>query len=116
MGRAYEAMGDKETAQQAYVAGGAHQTELLWAFGGGKGWDCHDPADLAGTENVSGLAAKAVPGPRPACMKRRALLLAAGELSLAERFWVHLSETQDRTALGHRWDRWRLIWGSRMWP
>ena len=32
--------------------------------------------------------------------KAARMLLDAGELSLAERFWVHLAETQGREALG----------------
>lgn len=97
MGRAYEAMGDAETAQKAYVAGAAHQTSfygLLAAEQAGVGWD----QSLRGDE--------AFPDWRNAAWTTSSVhqaarnLLAAGELDLAERFWVHLSESQDRSALG----------------
>ncbi len=97
LGRAYEAMGDRTTAQQAYVAGGAHQTSFYGLLAAEKAGIAHDPA-LAGQERFpdwqkAGWTTSSV-------HKAARVLLAAGELSLAARFWVHLSETQDRTGLG----------------
>ncbi|MBO9476009.1 transglycosylase SLT domain-containing protein [Shimia sp. R11_0] len=97
MGRAYEAMGDAETAQQAYVAGGAHQTSFYGLLAAEKAGIAYDRA-LSGTEIF--------PDWRKAAWTESSVhqaarsLLTAGELDLAERFWVHLSESQDRMALG----------------
>lgn len=96
-GRAYEAMGDSTKAQISYLAGGAHQTSFYGLLAAEKAGMAVDPA-LSGEE--------AFPNWRKAAFTKSSvhqaakLLLEAGELSLAERFWVHLSETQDRTSLG----------------
>ncbi len=97
MGRAYEAMGDMETAQLAYAAGGTHQTSfygLLAAEKAGADWD----RDLSGAEEFPDW--KTAAWTHSSVHKAAERLLAAGDLDLAERFWVHLAETQGRTALG----------------
>ncbi|GAA6180830.1 transglycosylase SLT domain-containing protein [Shimia sp. NS0008-38b] len=97
MGRAYDAMGDADTAQQAYVAGGAHQTSFYGLLAAEKAGIADDPA-LSGTEKFPNW--RQASWTTSSVHKAAERLLAAGELDLAERFWVHLSETQDRTALG----------------
>lgn len=97
MGRAYEAMGDAETAQKAYAAGGAHQTSfygLLAAEKAGMGWD----ESLRGDEVFPDWRQAA--WTTSSVHEAARMFLDAGELSLAERFWVHLSESQDRVGLG----------------
>ena len=97
MGRAYEAMGDAETAQKAYAARGAHQTSfygLLAAEKAGMGWD----ESLRGDEVFPDWRQAA--WTTSSVHEAARLFLDAGELSLAERFWVHLSESQDRVGLG----------------
>jgi soluble lytic murein transglycosylase len=97
MGRAYEAMGDKTTAQQAYVAGGAHQTSFYGLLAAEKAGVAYDQA-LKGTERFPDW--RKAGWTESSVHKAARMLLSAGELDLAERFWVHLSETQDRRALG----------------
>ncbi|PSL18309.1 lytic transglycosylase domain-containing protein [Shimia abyssi] len=97
MGRAYEAMGDAETAQLAYAAGGAHQTSfygLLAAEKAGVPWD----ESLRGDEVFADWRQTdwAHSSVHTAAVK----FLEAGELTRAEQFWVHLSEGQDRAGLG----------------
>ncbi|MBO9399283.1 lytic transglycosylase domain-containing protein [Shimia sp. R9_3] len=97
MGRAYEAMGDTATAQQAYVAGGAHQTSFYGLLAAEKAGIAYDPS-LKGNERFPDWRKAA--WTTSSVHKAARMFLDAGELSLAERFWVHLSESQDRTALG----------------
>ncbi|MDA5556843.1 lytic transglycosylase domain-containing protein [Shimia sp. MMG029] len=97
MGRAYEALGDMATAQQAYVAGGAHQTSFYGLLAAEKAGIAYDQA-LKGTERFPDWREAA--WTTSSVHQAARMLLAAGELDLAERFWVHLSETQDRRALG----------------
>ncbi|SFL01648.1 lytic transglycosylase domain-containing protein [Shimia haliotis] len=97
LGRAYEAMGDTATAKQAFVAGAAHQTSFYGLLAAEKGGVAPDQA-LRGDE--------AFPDWREAAWTTSSvhqaakMLLDAGELSLAERFWIHLSERLDRPGLG----------------
>ncbi|KPA20009.1 Soluble lytic murein transglycosylase precursor [Shimia sp. SK013] len=97
LGRAYEAMGDVDTARQAYVAGAAHQTSFYGLLAAEKANMAADPA-LRGDESFSNWreAAWTTTSVHKAARK----LLDAGELSLAERFWLHLTESLDRPALG----------------
>ena len=97
MGRAYEAMGDLETAQKAYAAGGQHQTSfygLLAAEKAGLPWDQSLRGDEVFPEWSGAVWANS------SVHEAARMLFDAGELSLAERFWVHLSESQDRDGLG----------------
>lgn len=96
-GRAYEAMGDTEKAQRSYEAGGAHQTSFYGLLAAEKAGMPPDPT-LSGTETFPDWRTAAFT--KSSVHQAAKLLLEAGELSLAERFWLHLSETQDRTALG----------------
>lgn len=97
LGRAYEALGDRTEAQLAYVAGGAHQTSFYGLLAAEKAGIADDPA-LKGTERFPDWRRSA--WAESSVHQAASRLLAAGELDLAERFWVHLSETQDRTGLG----------------
>ncbi len=97
MGRAYDAMGDTQTAQQAYEAGGMHQTSFYGLLAAEKAGMAADPA-LSGREEFGDWRNAA--WTTSSVHKAAKMLLAAGELDLAERFWVHLSESQDRVGLG----------------
>ncbi|MBM1633241.1 lytic transglycosylase domain-containing protein [Sulfitobacter mediterraneus] len=95
-GRALEAMGDKNGAQKAYSEGAKYQTSfygLLAAERGGLPFD----SSLAGTETPPDWrgAAFAI-DPR---FEAGILLQASGELSLAERFWLHLADELDKAGL-----------------
>ncbi|TCL01483.1 soluble lytic murein transglycosylase [Shimia isoporae] len=97
LGRAYEAMGDTETAQQAYQAGAVHQTSFYGLLAAEKGKVPADPA-LRGDEKFPNWREAA--WTTSSVHEAARMLLDAGELSLAERFWIHLSESMDRQALG----------------
>ncbi|WP_127113552.1 lytic transglycosylase domain-containing protein [Shimia sediminis] len=96
-GRAYEAMGDSTNAQVAYLAGGAHQTSFYGLLAAEKAGMAVDPS-LSGDEVFPDWRKAAFT--KSSVHQAAKMLLDAGELSLAERFWVHLSETQERTTLG----------------
>ncbi len=97
MGRAYEALGDAKTAKLAYLAGGEHQTSfygLLAAEKAEMSWDKSLRGDEVFSDwRESGWAMSSV-------HEAAKLLLDADERNLAELFWVHLSESQGREALG----------------
>ncbi|MBR9842882.1 MAG: lytic transglycosylase domain-containing protein [Rhodobacteraceae bacterium] len=97
MGRAYEAMGDKPAAQRAYAGGGAHQTSFYGLLAAEKA-GLPPSADLRGDEVFPKWQSAAFT--QSSVHKAARLLLEAGNLTLAERFWVHLAETQDRDTLG----------------
>ncbi|WP_288941417.1 lytic transglycosylase domain-containing protein [uncultured Roseovarius sp.] len=97
IGRAQEALGDPEAAQISYARGAAHQTSFYGLLAAEKAGLPADP-DLAGD--------RALPDPRQAAFtqslvyKAAILALASDELNLAERFFVHLSDSLDATGLG----------------
>ena len=90
-------MGDGTNAQMAYLAGGAHQTSFYGLLAAEKAGMAVDPS-LRGDEVFPDWRNAAFT--KSSVHQAAKMLLDAGELSLAERFWVHLSETQDRTTLG----------------
>ncbi len=97
IGRAYDAMGESANAQAAYRRGGAHQTSFYGLLAAEKAGLSPDP-ELSGNETFPDWRQAAFTKSR---VHQAALLfLEAGELTRAEQFWVHLSETQDRTGLG----------------
>lgn len=96
-GRAYEAMGDKGAAQAAYAQGGVHQTSFYGLLAAEKAGMAPDPT-LKGDEVFGDWRKGSYTN--SSVHQAAKLLLDAGELSLAERFWVHLSESQDRQTLG----------------
>lgn len=95
IGRAYEDLGDEASAQRAYAGGGAYQTSFYGLLAAEK-------AGLPIDQSMDGRTS--VPDWRSAGFARSSvheaamMFRASGELSLAERFWVHLAESQD--ALG----------------
>ncbi|MDP2495730.1 lytic transglycosylase domain-containing protein [Shimia thalassica] len=97
IGRSYEAMADSAKAEEAYRMGGAYQTSFYGLLSAEKAKMELSPA-LQGNEAFPSW--RKAPFVSSSVHHAALLLLQAGELSLAERFWVHLSETQDRTALG----------------
>ncbi len=97
LGRAYEAMGDAQTARQAYVAGAAHQTSFYGLLAAEKANAISDPA-LRGDERFPDW--REASWTTSSVHQAALMLLAAGELSLAERFWIHLSESLNRSGLG----------------
>lgn len=89
IGRAYDAMGMKEEARAAYAQGARYQTAFYGQLA----------AEKIGAATDPGLAGKtAYPGWKNAAFTETSvyragrLLLAAGELDLAERWFVHLCE------------------------
>ncbi|WP_370228021.1 lytic transglycosylase domain-containing protein [Cognatishimia sp.] len=92
IGRAFEALGDEASAQRAYAGGGAYQTTFYGLLAAEK-------AGLPIDQSLSGRSS--VPNWRGAAFARSSvheaamLFYASGEGALAERFWVHLAETQD---------------------
>lgn len=95
IGRAYEAMGDKAAAQKAYAGGGQYQTTFYGLLA----------AEKAGVPVQAALSGGSAPSWRGApytnssVHKAAVLLLNSGELSLAERFWTHLAESQDKATM-----------------
>ena len=92
IGRAYEALGDEASAQRAYAGGGAYQTTFYGLLAAEK-------AGLPVDQSLSG--GSSVPNWRGAAFARSTvheaalMFLTSGEGALAERFWVHLAESQD---------------------
>lgn len=92
IGRAYEAMGDADAAQRAYTGGGQYQTSFYGLLAAEKAGVAIKP-ELAG---VRASDWRGAPYTRTSVHQAALALLKAGEVSLAERFWTHLAETQDR--------------------
>ncbi|MBV7407942.1 lytic transglycosylase domain-containing protein [Maritimibacter sp. DP1N21-5] len=96
-GRALEALGREDEAQEAYAFGGGHQTAFYGLLSAEKAGMPLDPA-LAGTEDFSGFEEAAfwdLP-----IMEAARLAHAVGDTYLAERFVIHLSERLDRHETG----------------
>lgn len=92
IGRAYDAMGDKASAQRAYAGGGQYQTSFYGLLAAEKAGVALKP-ELAGQRATDWRGA---PFTRSSVHVAALALLKADELWLAERFWTHLAETQDR--------------------
>ncbi|WP_245759208.1 lytic transglycosylase domain-containing protein [Tranquillimonas alkanivorans] len=96
-GRAHEALGDDEAAQQAYAFGAEYQTSFYGLLAAERAGLPLDPA-LTGTESYPSISEAAF---RDSSVLEAALLLqAAGERDLAERFMVHLGEVLSEAELG----------------
>lgn len=96
LGRAYEALGSAEEAQDAYALGAAYQTSFYGLLAAERG---NLPIDLslAGTDPVPDWNdADFMDSP---VLQAAILLLASGEDVLAERFFTHLSESLDATGV-----------------
>lgn len=97
IGRTQEALGDRESAQLAYAEGAAHQTSFY-------GLLAAERAGIPADERLAGR--EAFPPWREAAFAASdlhrigVLALAMGDPGLARRFFLHLSESQDRTGLG----------------
>jgi len=92
IGRAYEAMGDDASAQRAYTGGGQYQTSFYGLLAAEKAGVALKP-QLAGVRATDWRGA---PFTRSSVHQAALAFLKADELWLAERFWTHLAETQDR--------------------
>lgn len=97
LGRAHEALGDVLAADMAYAAGAEHQTSFYGLLAAERAGLPPDP-ELSGDEQF--------PDWRDSKLAKRDLFIAglllieAGEIDLAERFWTHLAESLDRTEAG----------------
>lgn len=96
-GRALEALGRKDEAQAAYASAGQHQTSFYGLLAAEKAGLSMDPK-LLGNETFPDY--HQAPFWTSSVMDAARLSLAAGELYLARRFVVQLSEGLDRTGLG----------------
>jgi len=92
IGRTYDALGDREAAQRAYAGGGQFQTSFYGLLAAEKAGIAPKP-QLAGERAADWRGA---PFTRSSVHQAAMALLKAGEVDLAERFWTHLAETQDR--------------------
>jgi soluble lytic murein transglycosylase len=92
IGRAYDALGDKASAQRAYMGAAQHQTSFYGLLAAEKAGVALKP-DLAG---VRASDWRGAPFTRTSVHDAALLFLKADELWLAERFWTHLAETQDQ--------------------
>ena len=96
IGRAFEALGESESAQRAYAGGAQYQTSFYGLLAAEKA-GAPVAAELAGTERIPEWRGAAFTN--TSVHKAAIMLLNAGELSLAERFWTHLAESQDRLGM-----------------
>jgi peptidoglycan lytic transglycosylase len=100
-GRAYQALGDTAGAQKAFEDGAQYQTSfygLLAAEAAGAPFDI----SLAGQEEFG--AWRSASFSKSSVFEAGLLLLASGEINLAERFLTHLSESLTRTEAGQLGD------------
>ncbi|SPF79900.1 lytic transglycosylase domain-containing protein [Pseudoprimorskyibacter insulae] len=97
MGRAYEAMGDPAGAAKAYAYGADYQTSFYGLLAAEKGRIPFD-ITLRGDETFPNWQEATFLD--SSVFKAAILLLAAGELSLSERFLTHLAESLDRVQIG----------------
>ena len=101
LGRAYEADGDADIARAAYEFGALYQSSFYGQLAAERGGIARD-AKMAGTEGF--------PDWREAEFTKSSVydaalsLHEAGLRSLAERFLVHLAESQSRTGIGQMID------------
>jgi len=97
IGRAQEALGDHEAAKLAYGEGAAYQTSFYGLLAAEKAGLPVDPM-LAGRETFPPW--RRADFATSDLQEIGTLALAMGDLGLARRFFIHLSEAQDRTGLG----------------
>lgn len=96
-GRAHEAAGDAGAAQAAYAEGARYQSSFYGQLAAERAGLPADAA-MAGTETFPNW--REGPFIDSPVFAAAILLQAAGQRSLAERFLVHLAETQTREAIG----------------
>lgn len=97
LGRGYEALGDKASAAGAYEYGAEYQTSFYGLLAAERAGIAFDPA-LQGNETFPPW--QDAEFTKSSVFEAAILLLASGELSLAERFLTHLAESLDRTQIG----------------
>lgn len=97
LGRAHEALGQNDAAQQAYALGAQYQTSFYGLLAAERGGIAPDPK-LAGTEAFGDW--REAPFTQTSVFRAAILLLAAGEVSLGERFLTHLAEGLERGEMG----------------
>jgi soluble lytic murein transglycosylase len=96
-GRAYEALGDAENARNAYAFGSEYQTGFYGQLAAQKAGAAMDPR-LLGDEVFPDWREAEFMGSQ--VLQGALLLYAAGEESLARRFFLQVAEGLDRTGLG----------------
>ncbi|OWU75430.1 hypothetical protein ATO5_12195 [Loktanella sp. 22II-4b] len=96
-GRAHEAMGNKAEAEKSYREGARHQTSFYGQLAAERIGQPTDP-DLLGDKLYPGW--KTAKFREASVFKAGILLLEAGELDLAERWFVHLSERLNGDEMG----------------
>lgn len=101
LGRAQEAAGNTEAAQEAYALGAAYQTSFYGLLAAERGGLPPNP-DLAGTEEFPDW--READFTETSVFRAALLLLSAGETGLAERFLTHLAESLDREGMGQMGD------------
>ncbi|WP_372836720.1 lytic transglycosylase domain-containing protein [Puniceibacterium confluentis] len=101
IGRAQEALGNTDAAQEAYGFGGQYQTSFYGLLAAEKAGLPADPR-LSGQEGFPPWREAAYT--KSSVYQAAVLLLAAGEDDLANRFFTHLSESLNRTEIGQMGD------------
>jgi soluble lytic murein transglycosylase len=101
IGRAYEAAGNEAAAQKAYADGAKYQSSFYGQLAAERGGIAAEPL-MAGTEKFPDW--RSGPYVESEVFAAAVLLHAAGHESMAERFLVHLAETQTREAIGQLGD------------
>ncbi|WP_147126791.1 lytic transglycosylase domain-containing protein [Shimia ponticola] len=96
-GRAHEQVGNTAWAREDYLRGADHQTAFYGLLSAERADVPMDPK-LTGRETFPDWRTAAFT--QSTVFEAAMLLLAAGELSLAERFLTHLAESLDRTQIG----------------
>jgi soluble lytic murein transglycosylase len=97
LGRAHEAAGNVQAAQEAYTEGGGYQTSFYGLLAAEKAGMPPDPR-LSGEEDFGDWRAAGFT--ESSVYKAALLLLSAKELSLGERFLTHLAEGLERAEMG----------------
>lgn len=101
LGLAYEAAGDGEKAEEAFSFGARYQSSFYGQLAAEKGGVATDPNMIGAETFPDWREAEFV---ESSVFKAAQRLQEAGLRDLAERFLVHLAETQDRTGLGQLGD------------
>ncbi|MEP3295204.1 MAG: lytic transglycosylase domain-containing protein [Pseudoruegeria sp.] len=100
-GRAYEAMGRKDAAQEAYGFGATYQSSFYGQLAAEKAGFPMDAALIGGEKFPDWTQSRLR---RSEVVQAGLVLQEAGELNLATRFMVHQGETLNRTELGQLGD------------
>ena len=95
-GRAHEAAGDATAAKAAYQRASVHQTAYYGLLAAEK---LGAPLDATLLSNARPADWRTAAWAKSSVHQAAILLLAAGDLPLAKRFWLHLGEGLDATAL-----------------